>query len=106
MQEHIGPLFWSRPGHRPQAGWRPRAIKTAAAGPVPADSLCARRSRVGKDVLMHDPRVLLDPATDAARRLARRGYQLDLDGLGSLLSGRNSTIGEVESARAESKRTA
>jgi seryl-tRNA synthetase len=55
---------------------------------------------------MHDPRVLLDPATDAVRRLTRRGYQLDLDKLGSLLSGRNSAIGEVESARAESKRIA
>lgn len=55
---------------------------------------------------MHDPRVLLDPATDAVRRLARRGYQLDLDKLGSLLSGRNSAIGEVESARAESRRIA
>jgi seryl-tRNA synthetase len=55
---------------------------------------------------MHDPRALLDPATDAVRRLARRGYQLDLDRLGSLLSGRNSAIGEVESARAESKRIA
>jgi seryl-tRNA synthetase len=55
---------------------------------------------------MHDPRVLLDPATDAVRRLARRGYQLDLDKLGSLLSGRNAAIGEVESARAESRRTA
>ncbi|HYV79420.1 MAG TPA: serine--tRNA ligase [Streptosporangiaceae bacterium] len=55
---------------------------------------------------MHDPRVLLDPTTDAVRRLARRGYQLDLDKLGSLLSGRNSAIGEVESARAESKRIA
>jgi seryl-tRNA synthetase len=55
---------------------------------------------------MHDPRELLDPATDAVRRLARRGYQLDLDKLGSLLSGRNSAIGEVEGARAESKRIA
>ena len=55
---------------------------------------------------MHDPRVLLDPATDAVRRLGRRGYQLDLDKLGRLLSGRNSAIGEVESARAESKRIA
>jgi len=55
---------------------------------------------------MHDPRVLLDPATDAVRRLARRGYQLDLDQLGRLLSGRNAAIGEVESARAESKRVA
>ena len=55
---------------------------------------------------MHDPRVLLDPATDAVRRLARRGYQLDLDKLGSLLGQRNATIGEVESARAESRRVA
>ena len=55
---------------------------------------------------MHDPRVLLDPATDAVRRLARRGYQLDLDKLGSLLSQRNAAIQQVESARAESKRVA
>jgi seryl-tRNA synthetase len=55
---------------------------------------------------MHDPRALLDPATDAVRRLARRGYQLDLDTLDRLLSGRNSAIGEVEGARAESKRIA
>ena len=27
---------------------------------------------------MHDPRVLLDPATDAVRKLARRGYALDV----------------------------
>src|SRR5262245_30726164 len=55
---------------------------------------------------MHDPRVLLDPATDAVRRLARRGYRLDLDRLGSLLSQRNAAIGEVEGARAESRRIA
>ena len=55
---------------------------------------------------MHDPRVLLDPATDAVRRLARRGYQLDLDKLGRLLSQRNAAIQEVESARAESRRIA
>ncbi|HEY7362361.1 MAG TPA: hypothetical protein VH642_16205, partial [Streptosporangiaceae bacterium] len=55
---------------------------------------------------MHDPRVLLDPAADAVRRLARRGYQLDLDRLGSLLGQRNAAIGEVESTRAESKRIA
>ena len=55
---------------------------------------------------MHDPRALLDPATDAVRRLARRGYQLDLDKLGRLLSQRNAAIQEVESARADSKRIA
>jgi seryl-tRNA synthetase len=55
---------------------------------------------------MHDPRVLLDPATDAVRKLARRGYHLDLDELDKLLSQRNAAIQEVESARAESKRIA
>ncbi len=35
---------------------------------------------------MHDPRVLLDPATDAVRRLARRGYALDTSALEKLLS--------------------
>ena len=55
---------------------------------------------------MHDPRVLLDPATDAVRKLARRGYQLDRDKLGKLLSQRNAAIAEVERARAEAKRIA
>ena len=35
---------------------------------------------------MHDPRVLLDPATDAVRRLARRGFALDLTALEKLLA--------------------
>jgi seryl-tRNA synthetase len=55
---------------------------------------------------MHDPRVLLDPATDAVRKLARRGYHLDPDELDKLLSQRNAAIQEAESARAESKRIA
>jgi seryl-tRNA synthetase len=55
---------------------------------------------------MHDPRVLLDLATDAARKLARRGYHLDLEYLGKLLSQRNAAIQEVERARAASKRIA
>jgi seryl-tRNA synthetase len=55
---------------------------------------------------MHDPRVLLDPGTDAVRRLARRGYQLDLDGLEKLLNQRNTAIHEVDEARGESKRIA
>ena len=41
---------------------------------------------------MHDPRVLLDPATDAVRRLARRGYALDLTALEKLLAARNAAI--------------
>jgi seryl-tRNA synthetase len=56
--------------------------------------------------LMHDPRVLLDPATEAVRKLARRGYQLDLAELDKLLSQRNATIRQVDDARAESKRIA
>jgi seryl-tRNA synthetase len=55
---------------------------------------------------MHDPRVLLDPATDAARRLARKGYALDASSLEALLAGRNSAIQRGDEARAESKRVA
>jgi seryl-tRNA synthetase len=52
---------------------------------------------------MHDPRVLLDPATEAVRKLARRGYQLDLEQLQKLLTQRSSAIQQVDKARAESK---
>ncbi|OZM82545.1 serine--tRNA ligase [Pseudonocardia sp. MH-G8] len=55
---------------------------------------------------MHDPRVLLDPATDAVRKLARRGYALDVASLEKLLSTRNSAIQRGDEARAESKRVA
>jgi seryl-tRNA synthetase len=55
---------------------------------------------------MHDPRVLLDPATDAVRKLARRGVALDLAALEELLSGRNAAIQRGDEARAESKRLA
>ena len=55
---------------------------------------------------MHDPRVLLDPATDAVRKLARRGYVLDVATLEKLLSGRNAAIQRGDEARAESKRVA
>ncbi len=55
---------------------------------------------------MHDPRVLLDPATDAVRKLARKGYALDLSALDKLLSGRNAAIQRGDEARAESKRVA
>src|SRR5438046_1208790 len=55
---------------------------------------------------MHDPRVLLDPATDAVRKLARKGYSIDLPALDKLLSGRNSAIQRGDEARAEAKRVA
>jgi len=55
---------------------------------------------------MHDPRVLLDPATDAVRKLARRGYTLDVSALEKLFSGRNAAIQRGDDARAESKRVA
>jgi seryl-tRNA synthetase len=53
---------------------------------------------------MHDPRVLLDPATDAVRKLARRGFHLDVAALDKLLSARNAAIHRGDEARAESKR--
>lgn len=55
---------------------------------------------------MHDPRVLLDPATETARRLARRGYVVDLDGLEKLFTARNAAIHRGDEARGESKRVA
>lgn len=55
---------------------------------------------------MHDPRVLLDPATDAVRKLARRGYQLDLGKLDKLFGQRNALVRQVDDARAESNRIA
>ncbi|MDN5916538.1 MAG: serine--tRNA ligase [Pseudonocardia sp.] len=53
---------------------------------------------------MHDPRVLLDPAADAVRKLSRRGHTLDLAYLEKVLSGRNAAIQRGDEARAESKR--
>jgi seryl-tRNA synthetase len=55
---------------------------------------------------MHDPRTLLDPATDATRKLARRGYDLDAERLEKLLARRNAAIRAGDEARAESKRIA
>lgn len=55
---------------------------------------------------MHDPRVLLDPATDAVRKLARRGFALDVASLEKLLAARNSAIGRGDDARGEAKRVA
>ncbi|HSV64750.1 MAG TPA: serine--tRNA ligase [Mycobacteriales bacterium] len=55
---------------------------------------------------MHDPRALLDPGVDAVRRLARRGYQLDLAAIDDLLSRRNRAIQRGDELRAEAKRVA
>jgi seryl-tRNA synthetase len=55
---------------------------------------------------MHDPRALLDPGTDAVRRLARRGYTLDVSALEDLLSRRNKSIQQGDELRAESNQVA
>lgn len=55
---------------------------------------------------MQDPRHLLDPATEAVRRLARRGYDLDLGRLETLLAARNGAIQATDAARAQVKRLA
>src|SRR3954447_4099230 len=55
---------------------------------------------------MHDARLLLELGDEAVRRLARRGYALDLAGLESLSSRRATAIGTVDELRAESNRVA
>ncbi|MFE1775563.1 serine--tRNA ligase [Streptomyces sp. NPDC059008] len=50
---------------------------------------------------MHDPQSLLAPEAAAYRQLARRGYQLDADTLGSLVRGRADTIAARDTLRAE-----
>jgi len=59
-----------------------------------------------KETLPERARALLDPATDAVRKLARRGYQLDLDLLSKLVSERNAAIHAGDSLRADAKGTA
>ncbi|MFB7515771.1 serine--tRNA ligase [Streptomyces sp. NPDC056144] len=55
---------------------------------------------------MHDARALIDMGAEAVRRLARRGYTLDLAELESLHSRRNQNIRSADELRAESKRVA
>src|SRR5699024_8478610 len=55
---------------------------------------------------MHGARSLLDLGDEAVRRLARRGYHLDLTALEALTSRRSSGIRRVEESGAESKRVA
>jgi seryl-tRNA synthetase len=55
---------------------------------------------------MHDARTLIELGEEAVRRLARRGYALDLAGLEALSARRNSSISRTDDLRAESKRVA
>ncbi|MEV2276246.1 serine--tRNA ligase [Nocardiopsis sp. NPDC049922] len=55
---------------------------------------------------MHDARALIDMGAEAVRRLARRGYSLDLSVLEGLQSRRNQNIRSADELRAESKRVA
>jgi seryl-tRNA synthetase len=55
---------------------------------------------------MHDARTLLDLGDEAVRRLARRGYALDLTTVEDLLTRRNSSIRSADDLRAESRRIA
>ncbi|MCK1816346.1 serine--tRNA ligase [Streptomyces sp. XM4011] len=55
---------------------------------------------------MHDARALIDMGAEAVRRLARRGYSLDLSELESVQSRRNQNIRSADELRAESKRVA
>lgn len=55
---------------------------------------------------MHDARTLLDLGDEAVRRLARRGYQIDLVTIEDLFARRNSSIQSAEELRATSKKVA
>lgn len=55
---------------------------------------------------MHDARALIDMGDEAVRRLARRGYTLDLSLLENLQSRRNQSIRTADELRAESKHVA
>ncbi|OKJ31456.1 serine--tRNA ligase [Streptomyces sp. CB01580] len=55
---------------------------------------------------MHDARALIEMGAEAVRRLARRGYSLDLSRLEDLQSRRNQSIRSADELRAESKRVA
>jgi seryl-tRNA synthetase len=55
---------------------------------------------------VHDAKELISLGDDAVRRLARRGYSLDLAPLADLLAARNAAIRSGDELRAESKRIA
>jgi seryl-tRNA synthetase len=66
----------------------------------------ARTSTMKRLAVMHDARTLLDLGEDAARRLARRGYTLDLAAIKDVSSRRSAAVGRCDELRAESKRVA
>lgn len=55
---------------------------------------------------MHDARALTAMGTEAVRKLARRGYDLDLSAIEELQSRRITSLQHVEALRAESKQVA
>jgi seryl-tRNA synthetase len=55
---------------------------------------------------MHDTRALLDMGEEAVRRLARRGYRLDLPALRDLHTRRNRSVQKVDDLRAGAKQVA
>ena len=55
---------------------------------------------------MHDARVLIELGDEAVRRLARRGYPLDLPELDALSTRRNHAIATGDEQRAEARRVA
>src|SRR5699024_10900928 len=104
------------------AGWSARPGQPAAV-PVPAKAAaphghrqrstaspfaypgqCAHRWRITSS--MHDARALINLGTEAVRKLARRGYSLDLASLEELQSRRVQSIRSAEERRAEAKRVA
>src|SRR5690349_14983816 len=62
--------------------------------------------RIRRIFPMHDARALIEMGAEAVRRLARRGYSLDLSELESLQSCRSQNIRSADELRAESKRVA
>src|SRR5690348_8064138 len=55
---------------------------------------------------MHDVRTLLDPATNAAARLARRGFVFDRKDLENLYARRNTARQDVDHLHAKSRQIA
>jgi seryl-tRNA synthetase len=90
--------------------WARVALLFPAKGAVLLPSLHAsgrdRQHTNEKARTVHDARTLLDLGEEATRRLARRGYRLDLALLEDLFTRRNSSIKSADDLRAESKQVA
>jgi seryl-tRNA synthetase len=59
-----------------------------------------------RQLTMHEARTLLELGDEAVRRLARRGYNLELKNIETLFTSRNSSIQRAGDLRAESKKVA